>query len=83
MTVAPSSSVSLENEVEAHDDTAGDAPIPERHWNHTIAPPLGGDPLHQKTHRENSVPDQAKNDKITPVQTEETMFLADPGDSDN
>src|SRR5439155_8523192 len=75
--------VPFENEVETHDHAAANAPIPERDWDHTFTLPLGCDPLNEEAHRENSVPDQTKDDEITPVEAKESIFLADPGDSDD
>jgi hypothetical protein len=75
--------IPFKNEVETHDHAPTDAPIPERYRNHAFTLPLGCDPLNKETHRENGVPDQTKDDEITPVQAKEPIFLADPGDSND
>src|SRR5438034_9946575 len=75
--------IPFENEVETHDHAAADAPIPERHRDHAFTLPLRREPLNEKSHRENSVPDKAEDDEITPVQTKEAIFLSDPVDSDD
>jgi hypothetical protein len=74
--------ISLENKVEAHDHTTGDAPIPKRDRDHAFALAFRSQPLHKKTHRKSSVPDKAEHDEITPIQTEESVFFPDPRDSD-
>src|SRR5439155_11151960 len=74
--------IAPENEVNAHEGASGNAPVPERHRNHAFALPFGGDPLDKETHREKGVPNEAKDHEITPIQTKESVFLPDPGDSD-
>src|SRR5437773_1623263 len=73
--------VPTEDEVHAHQDAAGNAPVPERYWNHTFALPLGSDPLNEKPHREKSVPDEAKDHEITPIEAKKSVFFSDPSDS--
>src|SRR5207248_9985650 len=75
--------IPFENEVETHDHAAADAPIPKGHRDHAFFLTLGRDPLNKETNREDSVPDKAEDDEITPVQTKEAIFLSDPGDSDD
>src|SRR6516162_8265263 len=74
--------VATEDEVHAHEHAAGNAPVPERHWNHAFALTLRGHPLYEKPHREKSVPDEAKNHEITPIEAEKSVFFSDPRDSD-
>jgi hypothetical protein len=74
--------IASENEVQAHERASGDAPVPERNWNYAFTLSLGCDPLNEETHREKSVPDKAENHQVTPVQAKESVFFADPGDSD-
>ena len=74
--------IAPENEVNAHERASGNAPVPEGHRNHTFALPFGGEPLDNETHREKGVPDETKDHEITPIQTEEPIFLPDPGDGD-
>src|SRR5438067_2163189 len=75
--------VPFENEVETHDHAPADAPIPERYRDHAFSLPLRRDPLNKETHRKNSVPDQTKDNEITPVEAKEPIFLPDPGDSND
>jgi hypothetical protein len=75
--------IASEDEVEAHERASGNAPVPERYWDDTFALSLRGEPLDKETHREKSVPDKTENHNITPIQTKESVFFSDPGDSDN
>jgi hypothetical protein len=75
--------VPSENKINAHKRASRDAPIPERHWDHAFALSLRSEPLHKESHREKSVSNEAENHKITPIQTKESVFFSDPGDSDN
>lgn len=75
--------IAPENEVNAHEGASGNAPVPERHRNHTFALPLGSEPLDKETHREKGVRNETKDHEITPIQTEEPVFLPDPGDGDD
>jgi hypothetical protein len=72
-----------ENKIQAHQHASGNAPVPERDWDDTFALSLRGEPLDKETHREKSVPDKTENHNITPIQTKESVFFSDPGDSDN
>jgi hypothetical protein len=72
-----------ENKIQAHQNASGDAPVPKRHWYYTFALSLRGEPLDKETHREKSVPDKTENHNITPIQTKESVFFSNPGDSDN
>ena len=74
--------VSSENKIQAHDQAASDAPIPERYRDDAFPLPFGRKPLDKKTHREKDVPDEAKDHDITPIQTEEPVFFPDPRDGD-
>jgi hypothetical protein len=74
--------VAPENEVDAHKRAARDAPVPKGHRNYTFALSLRGDPLDEKPHGEKSVPDEAENHEITPIETEKSVFLPDPCDGD-
>src|SRR5215472_9807734 len=74
--------VATEDEVHAHEHAAGNAPVPERNWNHTFALSLRGHPLNEKPHREKSVRDEAENHEITPVEAKKPVFFSDPSDSD-
>src|SRR5216117_1870455 len=78
-----SNRVPPENKIKTHQHASGNAPVPERDWNHTFTLSLGGHPLDEKTHREKSVPDEAENHEITPIETEKSVLLPDPRDSDN
>jgi hypothetical protein len=73
--------IAPENEVNAHERASGNTPVPERYRNHTFALPFGGEPLDKETHREKGVPNETKDHEITPIKTEEPIFLSDPGDS--
>jgi hypothetical protein len=75
--------ISSENKIETHEDASGNAPVPERYWDHAFALPLRGKPLDEETHREKSVPYEAEDHEITPIETKEAVFLSDPGDSDD
>src|SRR6266496_5853632 len=65
--------IAPENEVNAHENASGNAPVPERDRNHTFTLPLGSEPLDKETHREKGVPYEAKDHEITPIQTEEPI----------
>ena len=75
--------VPSKNKINAHKRASRDAPIPERDWDHAFALSLGSEPLHKESHREKSVSNETENHKITPIQTNESVFSSDPGDSDN
>ena len=77
-----SNRIAPENEVNAHKNASRDAPVPKRYRNHAFALPFGGDPLHKETHREKSVPDEAEDHEITPIEAKKPVFFADPGDCD-
>jgi len=72
-----------ENKIQAHQRASGNAPVPERDWDDTFALSLRGEPLDKETHREKSVPDKTENHNVTPIQTKESVFFSNPGDSDN
>ena len=74
--------IATENKVHAHEHAAGNAPVPERYWDHTFALPFGSDPLHEKPHREKSVPYEAQNHEITPIEAKKPVFFSDPSNSD-
>src|SRR5438067_3691568 len=74
--------VATEDEVHTHQHAAGNAPVPERYWNHTFALSLGSDPLNEKPHREKSVPDETEDHEITPIEAKKPVLFADPGDCD-
>jgi hypothetical protein len=75
--------ISSENKIETHEDASGNAPVPERYWNHAFALPLRREPLDKETHREKSVPYEAEDHEITPIETKEAVFFTYPGDSNN
>jgi hypothetical protein len=75
--------ITPKNKVNAHENTSGDAPIPKRDWDNTFALAFRGKPLDKKTHREQGVPNEAKDHEITPIQAKESVFFADPGESNN
>ena len=70
--------IAPEKKIDKHDDAPGDAPVPERNRNHAFALAFRCPPLHQKAHRKCRRPDQAEDDEIIPVQTENAMFPAEP-----
>ena len=74
--------VTSEDKVNTHDNTAGNAPVPERDRNHAFTLSLGSDPLDKKPHREKSVSNEAQNHEVTPIETENPVFFPDPGDCD-
>src|SRR5258707_7954428 len=59
--------IATENKIHAHQHAAGNAPIPKRYRNYTFPLSLRGDPLNEKSHREQGVPDEAENHEITPI----------------
>ena len=75
--------VPSENKIQAHQRATSDAPVPEGDWDHAFALSLRSEPLHKESHREKSVSNETENHKITPIQTKESVFFSDPGDSDN
>src|SRR6266576_6964152 len=74
--------VPSENKIEAHQYASGNAPVPERDWDDTFALSLRGEPLNEETRREKSAPNETKDHEVTPIQSKKSVFLPDPGNSD-
>jgi hypothetical protein len=72
-----SNRIASKNKVNAHEHATGNAPVPERDWNYAFALPLGGEPLDEETHREKSVPNEAEDHEITPIQSKKPVFFSD------
>src|SRR5438046_10509521 len=65
--------VAPEKEIQEHDDTAANAPVPERNWNDALTALFRGVPLDKEAHRKGQVSNQSKDHEIIPVQPKETM----------
>jgi hypothetical protein len=74
--------IASENEVNAHEHTSGNAPVPERDWDNAFALSFGGEPLDEETHREKSISNETKDHEVTPIQSKKSVFFPDPGNSD-